>query len=139
MKMQQINTNYRELLARSISQFRRVIVREFVFYILRTFVDFDFSLPQLATLLLLDQLVERGMVSRREDEHDRRAKRVAITEKGRTLIATLEQRRADVQIEAMKYFSAEEQAEITRAMALLAEAGQRRRQHEHPESNPTEQ
>ena len=27
----------------------------------------------------LDQLVERGMVSRREDEHDRRTKRVAIT------------------------------------------------------------
>src|SRR5262249_17043055 len=163
MKMQQINTNYREWLARSISQFRRVIVREFVFYILHTFVDFDFSLPQLATLLLLDeegeltikqvtevlgrsisatsrlldQLVERGMVSRREDEHDRRAKRVAITEKGKTLIATLEQRRVDAQIAAMEYFSAEEQAEITRAMALLAEAGQRRRQHEHPASNPT--
>ena len=162
--MQQINTNDREMLARSISQFRRAIVREFVFNILQTFVDFDFSLPQLATLLLLDeegeltikqvteilgrsisatsrlldQLVERGMVSRREDERDRRAKRVAITEKGRTLIATLEQRRADVQIEVMKYFSPEEQAEIMRALALLAEAGQRRRRYERPESNTTE-
>lgn len=162
--MQQINTSDREILARSINQFRRSIVRDFVFNILRTFVDFDFSLPQLATLLLLDeegeltikqvteilgrsvsatsrlldQLVERGMVSRREDERDRRAKLVAITEKGRTLIVTLEQRRADAQIAVMEYFSAEEQAEITRAMALLAEAGQRRRHHEHPESNPTE-
>ena len=162
--MQQINISDREILARSISQFRRSIVRDFVFNILRTFVDFDFSLPQLATLLLLDeegeltikqvteilgrsvsatsrlldQLVERGMVSRREDERDRRAKLVAITEKGRTLIVTLEQRRADAQIAVMEYFSAEEQAEITRAMALLAEAGQRRRHHEHPESNPTE-
>src|SRR6266699_4687130 len=108
-KMQTINTNDREMLARNINQFRRSIVRGFVFNILRTFVDFDFSLPQLATLLLLDeegeltikqvteilgrslsatsrlldQLVERGMVSRREDVRDRRAKRVAITESGR--------------------------------------------------------
>jgi DNA-binding MarR family transcriptional regulator len=163
-KMQTINTNNRETLARNINQFRRSIVREFVFNILRTFVDFDFSLPQLATLLLLDeegeltikqvteilgrsvsatsrlldQLVERGMVSRREDEHDRRAKRIAITEKGRMLIAKLEQRRADVQIAAIEYFSAEEQAEINRAMALLAEAGQRRRRYDHPESNTTQ-
>lgn len=159
-----INSKERESLARSISQFRRAIVRDFVFNILRAFVDFDFSLPQMATLLLLDeegeltikqvteilgrsvsatsrmldQLVERGMVSRREDEHDRRVKRVANTEKGRTLIATLEQRRADAQIAVMEYFTAEEQAEISRAMALLAEAGQRRRRHEHPEYNTAE-
>ena len=161
--MQTINTNNRETLAHSISQFRRAIVREFVFNILHTFVDFDYSLPQLATLLLLDeegelsikqvseilgrsvsatsrlldQLVERGMVSRREDDLDRRSKRIAITEKGRTLIATLEQRRADAQIAVMEYFSAEEQAEINRAMALLAEAGQRRRRYDHRESNTT--
>lgn len=163
-KTQTINTNNRETLAHSISQFRRAIVREFVFNILRTFVDFDYSLPQLATLLLLDeegelsikqvseilgrsvsatsrlldQLVERGMVSRREDELDRRSKRIAITEKGRTLIATLEQQRADAQIAVMEYFSAEEQTEINRAMALLAEAGQRRRRYDHRESNTTE-
>ncbi len=162
--MQQIKTKDRETLARSINQFRRSIVREFVFSVLHTFVEFDFSLPQLATLLLLDeegeltikqvteilgrsvsatsrlldQLVERGMVSRREDEHDRRTRRIAITESGRNLIATLEQRRADVQIAVMELLTAEEQAEINRAMALLAEAGQRRRHHEHPESNSAE-
>ena len=162
--MKTINTNDRETLANNINQFRRAIVREFVFNILRTFVDFDYSLPQLATLLLLDeereltikqvseilgrsvsatsrlldQLVERGMVSRREDQYGRRVKRIAITEQGSKLIATLEQRRADVQIAAMKYYSAEEQAEINRAMALLAEAGQRRRHYDHPESNTTE-
>ena len=158
--MQTTNTNNSEMLARSISQFRRAIVREFVFNILHTFADFDYSLPQLATLLLLDeegdltikqlteilgrsisatsrlldQLVERGMVSRREDERDRRSKRIAITEQGRKLIATLEQRRADAQIAVMEYYSAEEQAEINRAMALLAEAGQRRRRYDHPQS-----
>ncbi len=162
--MQTINTNESEILARNIGQFRRAIVREFVFNVLRTFVDFDYSLPQLATLLLLeeegdltikqltemlgrsisatsrllDQLVERGMVSRREDEHDRRSKRIAITEQGRKLIATLEQRRADAQLSVMEYYSAEEQAAIKRAMALLAEAGQRRRHHDHPEPNTQE-
>lgn len=161
--MQTINTNDREKLARNIGQFRRAIVREFVFNILHTFIEFDYSLPQLATLLLLeeegdlsikqvteilgrsvsatsrllDQLVERGMVSRREDEHDRRSKRIAITEKGKMLIATLEQRRADAQIAVMEYYSAEEQAIINRAMTLLAEAGQRRRSYDHPESTST--
>lgn len=163
-KMQTINSNDSEMLARNIGQFRRAIVREFVFNVLRAFVDFDYSLPQLATLLLLeeegelsikqvteilgrsisatsrllDQLVERGMVSRREDEHDRRSKRIAITEQGSKLIATLEQRRADAQLSVMEYYSAEEQVVINRAMALLAEAGQRRRRYVHPESNTAE-
>lgn len=139
-------------------------MREFVFNILRTFGDFDFSLPQLATLLLLDEgneptikqvaellgrsvsttsrlldlLVERGLVSRREDEHDRRAKRIAITEQGRTLIATLERQRAETQLAVMEHLSVEERAEVARAMALLAEASMRRYRYEHPESRETE-
>jgi DNA-binding MarR family transcriptional regulator len=141
------------LITWSLSQFRRAVVRDFVLAIMQTFEDFDYSLPQMAALLmldeegeltikqaaqllgrsisatsrLLDQLVVRGMISRREDERDRRAKRVAITEQGRSLITTLEQRRADVQIAVMEYLTAEEQAEVTRAMVLLAEAGKRRR------------
>ncbi len=151
------------MLARSISQFRRTLVREFVLDIMTAFGDFDFSLPQMATLLLLDeegeltikqiaelvgrsvsatsrlldQLVERGMVSRREDERDRRVKRVAITRSGQAFIATLEQRRAEAQIVVMEYLSAEERAEVTRAMALLAKAGRRRR-YEYSASGRTE-
>lgn len=150
--------NDNELLAQSISQFRRTIIRDFIFVVVRTFEDFDYSLPQMATLLLLDeegeltikqvaellgrsvsatsrlldQLVVRGMITRREDERDRRAKRVAITERGRALIATLEQRRADAQIAVMEYLSAEERAEVRRAMALLAEAGRTRRKQDEP-------
>jgi DNA-binding MarR family transcriptional regulator len=129
------------------------------------FGDLDFSLPQLATILLLeeegeltvkqvaeflgrsvsttsrmlDQLVERGLISRREDEHDRRAKRVASTERGRTLIATLEQHRAESQMAVMDYLSAEEQVDVARAMALLAEAGKRRRSHANSGSNTTDE
>ena len=117
----------------------------------QAFEDFDYSLPQMATLLfldeqgeltikqvaealgrsvsatsrLLDQLVTRGMIHRREDERDRRAKLVAITEQGRALIATLEQRRAEAQISVMDYLSAEERVTVTRGMVLLAEATQR--------------
>ena len=126
--MQQITQEEREILAQSMSQFRRTIIREFVAGIVRAFGNFDFSLPQMATLLLLDeegeltikqvaedlgrsvsatsrlldQLVERGMVSRRGDERDRRVTRVAITERGRTLITAMERERAEAQMVVME-------------------------------------
>jgi DNA-binding MarR family transcriptional regulator len=96
----------------------------------------ELTITQVAELLgrsvsvasrLLDQLVVRGMVRRREDERDRRVKRVTITEQGRTLVATLEQQRANAQLAVMASLSPEEQAEVTRAMALLAQASRRRR------------
>lgn len=119
---------------------------------LRLFDDFDFSLPQLATLLLLDEegdltikqvaealgrsvsatsrlldvLFEHGLASRREDTQDRRAKRVAITERGRTLLSTFEMQRAEAQFAVMDYLSPQEQEDILRATVLLAEAGKRR-------------
>lgn len=87
------------------------------------------------TSRLLDQLVERDLLSRREDKHDRRVKRVAITESGRTLIATFEQQRAEAQLAVMQYLTVAEQADVTRAMTLLAEAGERRRFHEYSAAN----
>ena len=53
--MQSITQEEREILARSMSQFRRSIIRKFVASIIHAFGDFDFSLPQMATLLLLDE------------------------------------------------------------------------------------
>jgi DNA-binding MarR family transcriptional regulator len=79
-----------------------------------------------ATGRMLDQLVKRGLVSRRENEEDRRQKLVTITEGGRTLLAAVERRRVDAQLAIMQDLSAEERAEVTRAMTLLAEAGERR-------------
>jgi DNA-binding MarR family transcriptional regulator len=120
--------------------------------LVRCFDDFEFSLVQMVTLLLLDeegelpikqiaaelghsvsatsrmlgQLVKRGLVSRRENEGDRRQKLVAITESGRTLLAAVERRRVDAQLTSMQDLLAGERAEVARAMALLAEAGERR-------------
>jgi DNA-binding MarR family transcriptional regulator len=163
--MQHITSGEREILAQSMSQFRRAIIREFVAGMVRAFGNFDFSLPQMATLLLLDeegeltikqvaeglsrsvsatsrlldQLVERGMISRREDKRDRRVKRVAITERGRTLVTTLERERADAQMAVMEYLSAQERTDVIQAMTLLAEAGLRRKRHEHLESGTAQQ
>lgn len=139
-------------LSQSYGQLRRAIWRNFVRDLVRCFGDFEFSLVQMVTLLLLDeegelpikqvaaelgrsvsatgrmldQLVKRGLVSRRENEGDRRQKLVTITEGGRTLLATVERRRVDAQLAIMQDLSAEERAEVMRAMTLLAEAGERR-------------
>ncbi len=141
-----------EALSQSYGQLRRAIWGDFARDLIRSFGDFEFSLVQMVTLLLvdeegelpvkqvaaelgrsvsatsrmLDQLVNRGLVSRRENEGDRRQKLVAITESGRTLLAAVERRRVDAQLTIIQNLSAEERAEVVRAMALLAEAGERR-------------
>ena len=138
-----------ELLKQSMSKFWRMNFRDFVVGIMRTFEDFDFSLPQLTALLLLeeegeltikrvaellkrsvsatsrllDQLVVRGLVSRHEDERDRRTKLVALTEAGRVFMQMVEQQRAETQMSIMRYLSDEEREEVTKVMTLLAEAG----------------
>lgn len=153
-----------EQLVRSMSEFRHIVFGKFASSILRTFKDFDYSLAQVASLFildeegeltikqvagllersvsatsrLLDQLALRGMITRREDEQDRRVKRVAITEQGRALIETLQGVRADVQLEMMDYLSADEQAEVVRGMALLARAGRKWREQHEPSTTRTE-
>ena len=152
-----ITPNDHERLVQSMSEFRYIVFGRFAPSILRTFKDFDYSLAQVASLFildekgeltikqvagllersvsatsrLLDQLVSRGMITRREDEQDHRVKRGAITEQGRALIETLQLLRADVQIEMMEYLSPDEQADVVRGMVLLAKAGRKwREQHE---------
>jgi len=146
-----------ELLVQSMSEFRYIVFGRFAPSILRTFKDFDYSLAQVASLFILDeqgeltikqvaglldrsvsatsrllnQLASRGMITRREDEQDHRAKRVAITEQGRQFIEALQLLRADVQMEMMEYLAPHEQAEVVRGVVLLAKAGRKwRAQHE---------
>jgi DNA-binding MarR family transcriptional regulator len=147
----QVDCETREILARSLSQFRRALLRDGMLATIRTLGDSDISLTQLAALLLLqeldeptikqmsealgrslsatgrllDQLVRRGLVSRREDDRDRRVKRVALAEQGRAFIATMERNRAGAQLAVMQHLTPREQAEVMRAMMLLAEAGRR--------------
>ncbi len=150
-------------MARSLNEFRRITFRDFIYTAMHRFEDFDYSLPHIASLLLLDEegektikqmaewlgrsvsttsrlldhLVVRGMITRREDERDRRMKRVAITDKGRVLVAAVERQRADVQIAIMEYLSPEEQTEVSRAMVLLVEGARRRRNHDESLTSET--
>lgn len=157
-----IGTHDRELLARQFSQFRRAIWRDLLLGSVRTFGDVDFSFAQVVTLYmlddvgeptikqvaetlgrsvsatsrLLDQLVERGLIGRREDKQDRRAKRVFLKEEGWTFLRTFEQNRADAQVALMVYLAPEEQAQVAQAMALLAEAARRYAQTDTSNANP---
>ena len=135
-------------------------MRDFLFNVLNSFGDFDFTLPQMATLLLLEeegeltvkrvaellrrsvsatsrlleQLVERGLVDRYEDENDRRAKRLKITTAGRGLIDQIEHKRSERQWTLIEQLSPQEQAEVAHAMALLAKASQKKQSDKHHDS-----
>lgn len=137
-----------EALTRDLNRFRRAMLREGLVGAIRAGEDLDLTMAQLGALLLLDaegertigemaaelgrsvsaasrlldHLVKRGLVTRREDERDRRAKRLAITEAGHALVARIERRRAETQLAVMAHLPPAERALVLRAMELLAEA-----------------
>jgi DNA-binding MarR family transcriptional regulator len=110
--------------------------------------DLDLSLTHLATLYVLqqqealtvnrvaaalglsvsqasrvvDHLVAHDLVSRTEDARDRRAKRVAISPRGRQLLATFEHDVTQAQFSVIVELPAEDQAVIIRAIDLMAHA-----------------
>lgn len=143
-----ITKDEQERFNRSLRRFRRATISGSLFTLLNSFDLAEFSLPQIFTLILLDdqgerpikeiaaqigrsvsttsrlldQLVERELISRREDAVDRRTKRVAITPSGRALIANIEQQRAAAQTMVLDQLSPNERAVVIQAMELLAEA-----------------
>ncbi|WP_210408029.1 MarR family winged helix-turn-helix transcriptional regulator [Allokutzneria sp. NRRL B-24872] len=80
-----------------------------------------------ATSRMVEQLVAKGLVGRREDTEDRRAKRVHLTDEGREFLRGFELRRAEAQLELMAYLSEEDQRTVARSTTLLAEAARRHR------------
>jgi DNA-binding MarR family transcriptional regulator len=154
-----ISNDYnREMLAQNLTEFRRALWREMVVSTIQGSNNFEMSSIQLVTLFLLvsegeltikrvaeflgrsvsavsrmlDQLVVRGLVCRREDERDRRVKQVSLSESGRSFVHTLEQKRAEAQMMVMAYLSPEESAVVAQAMQFLADAA-RRHALEHAE------
>jgi DNA-binding MarR family transcriptional regulator len=155
-----ISNDYnREMLAQNLIEFRRTLWREMVVGAIQGSSNFEMSSIQLVTLFLLvsegeltikrvaevlgrsvsatsrmlDQLVVRGFVCRREDERDRRVKRVSLSESGRSFVHSLEQKRVEAQMMVMAYLSPEERAVVAQAMHFLADAA-RRHALEHTES-----
>jgi DNA-binding MarR family transcriptional regulator len=143
----------RDRLLAALTAFRRSVLPELVVAFVRAAGEGDLSIVQVGTLYVLDtageptlkqvaeatgrslsaasrmvdQLVARGFAVRREDDRDRRAKRVQITAAGRAVLRTFEQERANVQLAVMEHLSADERDVVNQAMALLAEGARRRR------------
>jgi DNA-binding MarR family transcriptional regulator len=53
------------------------------------------------TSMLVDKLVGQGLVTRAEDEHDRRHKRVCLTDKGQALVEELRATRVESMVQRM--------------------------------------
>ncbi len=154
-----------ERLYRSLVAVRHAVLRDGFLDAIRAMADHELSVAQMATLMLLeaegsstvtdlandlgrslsatsrllDQMVQRGLVSRAEGREDRRVKRVALAERGQALITAVQRRRAEAQLSVMAALSDAERTDVMRAMGLLAEAARARRDAERTSAMSAEQ
>lgn len=77
------------------------------------------SLP--AASRMVDDLVRRGFAQRREDEEDRRMKRVCLTEGGRTVIRRLNAARLHGLEQLTKTLTTAERRSLASALSMLLE------------------
>lgn len=153
-----------DLLHHSIVQLRHAVLRDGFLLAVRAMDQFELSVAQMATLMLLeaeggatvgslaadlgrslsaasrliDQMVRRELIARHEDSLDRRIKRVTLTTRGRELIELVQRQRSEAQRLVMEALTEDERAEVMRGMALLAEAASRRRAATATQSEPAE-
>jgi len=82
----------------------------------------QFEITPPAASQLVDKLVQNGLVHREEDPHDRRAKSLKLTDKGKELIQRgIEERYRWVDQLAGK-LTAEERAKVTEALNIMTGA-----------------
>ena len=83
-----------------------------------------FDITSAAASQLVDKLVQSGLIQREEDPHDRRARLLNLTEKGRDLIQqSMEERYRWVDQLAGK-LTAEERAKVSEALNILTHAAE---------------
>ena len=137
-----------ELLLDRLAALRQVIVPGILLGTVRMINDLDLSLTHLATLYVLqpqeapavtqvadtmglsvsqasrivDHLVRHGLVSRTEDERDRRTKRISMSPAGRELLRAFERSVTEAQFSAITELSPDEQATVIQAIDLMAGA-----------------
>ena len=81
-----------------------------------------FEITPAAASQLVDKLVQSGLIQRVEDPHDRRAKLLSLTDKGRDLIQQgIEERYRWVE-ELAEKLTAEERAQVSDALNIMTEA-----------------
>ena len=69
----------------------------------------------------IDALHQRGLVERREDENDRRMKRVKITPEGRELLRNLNEMRVAMLAQFVDTLTESERGELLRALTPIVE------------------
>ncbi len=85
----------------------------------------QFEITPAGASQLVDKLVQGGLIHREEDPHDRRAKSLKLTEKGKELILQgIEERYRWVEPLAAK-LTAEERTKINEALDIMTEAVQK--------------
>ncbi len=87
-------------------------------------VSEGFDITPAAASQLVDKLVQSGLLQRVEDPHDRRAKLLSLTDKGRDLVLQGIQERYRWVDELAGKLSAEERSQISEALNILTSAAQ---------------
>ncbi len=83
-----------------------------------------YDITPAATSQLVDKLVQSGLIQRVEDPHDRRAKLLSLTDKGRDLIQRGIQERYRWVDELAVKLTAEERAQISEALNIMTRVAQ---------------
>jgi len=73
---------------------------------------------------IIDRLVEQGLVSRTENPEDRRMLMLRLTEKGKTLIGNLKERRTSQMSGVLSTMNRDQLETVQRAFAFLAKAAE---------------
>jgi DNA-binding MarR family transcriptional regulator len=84
------------------------------------------------TSRIVDGLVRRGLVERYEDERDRRARRIRVSEQGTALLQRIHRLRLDAQMRLWEHFTEQEQQIVLQALELFAKAARRIRDEADP-------
>jgi DNA-binding MarR family transcriptional regulator len=81
-----------------------------------------FDITNAAASQLVDKLVQSGLIQRQEDPHDRRAKRLNLTDKGRALIQQGIEERYRWVNQLAENLNAEERAKVAEALSIMIQA-----------------
>jgi DNA-binding MarR family transcriptional regulator len=84
-----------------------------------------FDVSAAAASQLVDKLVQSGLVERSEDPHDRRAKQIQLSTKGRALIEKGLRERYRWVDQLVTQLEAKDREKVTAAVSLLSEAAQK--------------
>ena len=83
-----------------------------------------FDITNAAASQLVDKLVQNGLIQREEDPHDRRAKLLNLTGKGKELINQATERRYRWVEDVAQKLSAQEREQVNEALNIMTRAAQ---------------